>query len=79
VSNGAKEGQRPPGKLVRAALFCLAIAILNTAAGTSPCDSFTRSHSTFQVSAEFILGADGVYSAVRGQLLKQERFNYRQV
>jgi kynurenine 3-monooxygenase len=30
------------------------------------------------VPADFIVGADGAYSAVRGQLQKQERFNYRQ-
>ncbi|HWG42394.1 MAG TPA: NAD(P)/FAD-dependent oxidoreductase [Gemmataceae bacterium] len=35
-------------------------------------------HSTILVPAEFIVGADGAFSAVRGQLQKQERFNYRQ-
>ena len=44
-SNEANEGQSPPGKLVGAELFCIAIAILNTAAGTSLWDSFTRSQS----------------------------------
>jgi kynurenine 3-monooxygenase len=39
-------------------------------------DNTTR--STVEVPAEFIVGADGAYSAVRGQLQKQERFNYRQ-
>jgi kynurenine 3-monooxygenase len=36
------------------------------------------SRSPVRVPAEFIVGADGAYSAVRGQLQKQERFNYRQ-
>jgi kynurenine 3-monooxygenase len=35
-------------------------------------------HSSVEVAADFIVGADGAYSAVRGQLQKQERFNYRQ-
>src|SRR5262249_35387579 len=38
----------------------------------------TATHSTVHVPADFIIGADGAYSAVRGQLQKQERFNYRQ-
>ncbi|HEY7424260.1 MAG TPA: NAD(P)/FAD-dependent oxidoreductase [Gemmataceae bacterium] len=38
----------------------------------------TTTHSTVYVPADFIIGADGAYSAVRGQLQKQERFNYRQ-
>jgi kynurenine 3-monooxygenase len=33
---------------------------------------------TSRVQAHVIIGADGAYSAVRGQLQKQERFNYRQ-
>ncbi|MGH7224316.1 MAG: FAD-dependent oxidoreductase [Gemmataceae bacterium] len=36
------------------------------------------SHSTVEVAADFIVGADGAYSAVREKLQKQERFNYRQ-
>jgi len=35
-------------------------------------------HSTVRVASDFIIGADGVYSTVRSQLQKQERFNYRQ-
>jgi kynurenine 3-monooxygenase len=38
----------------------------------------TAAHATVHVPADFIIGADGAYSAVRGQLQKQERFNYRQ-
>jgi kynurenine 3-monooxygenase len=38
----------------------------------------SAAHSTVEVAADFIVGADGAYSAVRGQLQKQERFNYRQ-
>ncbi len=38
----------------------------------------SATHSPVRVPAEFIVGADGAYSAVRGQLQKQERFNYRQ-
>ncbi len=38
----------------------------------------SATHSTVRAVSEFIIGADGVYSAVRGQLQKQERFNYRQ-
>jgi kynurenine 3-monooxygenase len=34
--------------------------------------------TTVHVPADFIVGADGAYSAVRGQLQKQEHFNYRQ-
>jgi kynurenine 3-monooxygenase len=34
--------------------------------------------ATVHVPADFIVGADGAYSAVRGQLQKQERFNYSQ-
>jgi kynurenine 3-monooxygenase len=34
--------------------------------------------SNVKVPAEVVIGADGAYSAVRGQLQKQERFNYRQ-
>lgn len=34
--------------------------------------------ATVHVPADCIIGADGAYSAVRGQLQKQERFNYRQ-
>ncbi len=34
--------------------------------------------SAVEVAADFIVGADGAYSAVRGQLQNQERFNYRQ-
>jgi kynurenine 3-monooxygenase len=35
-------------------------------------------NATVHVPADFIVGADGAYSAVRSQLQKQERFNYRQ-
>jgi kynurenine 3-monooxygenase len=50
---------------------------LDLAAGTLEfLENTTR--STVEVPAEFIVGADGAYSAVRGQLQKQERFNYRQ-
>lgn len=38
----------------------------------------TATHSPVRVDAEFIVGADGAYSAVRGELQKQERFNYQQ-
>ncbi len=38
----------------------------------------SAAQSTIHVPAELIVGADGAYSAVRGQLQKQERFNYRQ-
>jgi kynurenine 3-monooxygenase len=38
----------------------------------------TNSHTTVHVPADFIIGADGAYSAVRERLQKQERFNYRQ-
>jgi kynurenine 3-monooxygenase len=34
--------------------------------------------TTVSISADFIVGADGAYSTVRGQLQKQERFNYHQ-
>jgi kynurenine 3-monooxygenase len=36
------------------------------------------SHERRTVVAETVIAADGAYSAVRGQLQKQERFNYRQ-
>jgi kynurenine 3-monooxygenase len=36
------------------------------------------SHSASQVAGGIIIGADGAYSAVRGQMQKQERFNYQQ-
>jgi kynurenine 3-monooxygenase len=39
-------------------------------------DNATR--ATIEVPAEFIIGADGAYSAVRERLQKQERFNYQQ-
>jgi kynurenine 3-monooxygenase len=35
-------------------------------------------HSTVHVPTDFLVGADGAYSAVRSQLQKQERFNYQQ-
>lgn len=38
----------------------------------------TATNSTLEVAADFIVGADGAYSVVRGQLQKQERFNYQQ-
>lgn len=37
-----------------------------------------RTHTTIHVPADFIVGADGAYSAVRERLQKQERFNYQQ-
>ena len=37
-----------------------------------------RDAQAIEVSADFIVGADGAYSAVREKLQKQERFNYRQ-
>lgn len=36
------------------------------------------SRSPVRVPAEFVIAADGAYSAVRGELQKQERFNYQQ-
>lgn len=38
----------------------------------------TSKHTAVPVPADFIVGADGAYSAVRERLQKQERFNYRQ-
>lgn len=38
----------------------------------------STSQSMAAVAADFIVGADGAYSAVRGQLHKQDRFNYQQ-
>jgi kynurenine 3-monooxygenase len=38
----------------------------------------TNSHTAVHVPADFIVGADGAYSAVRERLQKQERFNYQQ-
>lgn len=38
----------------------------------------SATHSTIEVAADFIVGADGAYSTVREKLQKQERFNYRQ-
>lgn len=38
----------------------------------------SATHSTVNIAADFIVGADGAYSVVRGQLQKQERFNYQQ-
>jgi kynurenine 3-monooxygenase len=35
-------------------------------------------HTPSKVSADVVIGADGAFSAVRGQLQRQERFNYRQ-
>lgn len=35
-------------------------------------------HDSSRVAAEVIVGADGAFSAIRGQLQKQEGFNYRQ-
>jgi kynurenine 3-monooxygenase len=35
-------------------------------------------HTTVHVPADFVVGADGAYSAVRERLQKQERFNYQQ-
>ncbi|HTT85373.1 MAG TPA: NAD(P)/FAD-dependent oxidoreductase, partial [Rhizomicrobium sp.] len=35
-------------------------------------------HPTVEIVADFIVGADGAYSAVREKLQKHERFNYRQ-
>jgi kynurenine 3-monooxygenase len=35
-------------------------------------------HSPLQVPAQIIVGADGAFSAVRAQMQKHERFNYRQ-
>lgn len=37
-----------------------------------------NSHTAVHVAADFIVGADGAYSAIRERLQKQERFNYRQ-
>jgi kynurenine 3-monooxygenase len=36
------------------------------------------SGAVVEVPADFLVGADGAYSAVRGQLQKEEGFNYRQ-
>jgi kynurenine 3-monooxygenase len=38
----------------------------------------TTTTSTLEAAADFIVGADGAYSVVRGQLQRQERFNYQQ-
>jgi kynurenine 3-monooxygenase len=38
----------------------------------------SATQATVEVAADFIVGADGVYSAVREKLQKHERFNYRQ-
>jgi kynurenine 3-monooxygenase len=38
----------------------------------------TATHTTIHKPAEFIVGADGAYSAVRAQFQKRERFDYRQ-
>jgi kynurenine 3-monooxygenase len=38
----------------------------------------TNNQATVHVPADFIIGTDGAYSAVRERLQKQERFNYHQ-
>ncbi len=38
----------------------------------------SAAQATIHVPTDFVIGADGAYSAVRGQLQKQERFNYQQ-
>jgi kynurenine 3-monooxygenase len=35
-------------------------------------------HQATEVPTEVVIGADGAYSAIRGQMQKQERFNYQQ-
>jgi kynurenine 3-monooxygenase len=37
-----------------------------------------ETHAASRVACEVVIGADGVYSAVRAQMQKQERFDYRQ-
>jgi kynurenine 3-monooxygenase len=38
----------------------------------------TRNQTATSVPCDIVIGADGVYSAVRAQMQKQERFNYEQ-
>jgi kynurenine 3-monooxygenase len=46
--------------------------------GFDPGSNVLEFHDAGRVPAEVIVGADGAYSAIRTQMQKQERFNYRQ-
>jgi kynurenine 3-monooxygenase len=46
--------------------------------GFDPGSNVLEFHDGSRVPAEVIVGADGAYSAIRTQMQKQERFNYRQ-